>query len=150
MELEAGFFFFFRDHNKKLMEACRDLKDYAEYVDRIRRYTKETDLEEAVERTITECIQEGILKEFLEKNRAEVKKVSIYEYDREEHIRMEKQESWEGGLQAGILQGEEKLLCKMIRKKLEKGKTISQIAEELEEEEEKIQELIAAHDLDSI
>ena len=63
---------------------------------------------------------------------------------------MEKQESWEGGLQAGILQGEEKLLCKMIRKKLEKGKTISQIAEELEEEEEKIQELIAAHDLDSI
>ena len=76
--------------------------------------------------------------------------MSIYEYDREEHIRMEKQESWEDGLQAGILQGEEKLLCKMIRKKLEKGKTISQIAEELEEEEEKIQELIAAHDLDSI
>lgn len=33
---------------------------------------------------------------------------------------------------------------------MEKGKTISQIAEELEEEEEKIQELIAAHDLDSI
>ena len=127
-----------RDHNEELMKDCRDLKDYAEYVDRVRRYTKKMDLEEAVERAI------------LEKNRAEVKKVSIYEYDREEHIRMEKQESWEDGLQAGILQGEEKLLCKMIRKKLEKGKTISQIAEELEEEEEKIQELIAAHDLDSI
>ena len=90
------------------------------------------------------------LKEFLEKNRAEVKKVSIYEYDREEHIRMEKQESWEDGVREGILRGEEKQLCKMITKKLKKGKTISQIAEELEEEEEKIQELIAAHDLDSI
>ena len=109
-----------------------------------------TDPEEAVERTIIECIQEGILKEFLEKNRAEVKKVSIYEYDREEHIRMEKQESWEDGVREGILRGEEKQLCKMITKKLKKGKTISQIAEELEEEEEKIQELIAAHDLDSI
>lgn len=147
LELEAVMLNVNRDHNKELMEACRDLKDYAEYVDRIRRYTKEMDLEEAVERTITECIQEGILKEFLEKNRAEVKKVSIYEYDREEHIRMEKQESWEGGLQAGILQGEEKLLCGQIKKKLEKGKTISQIAEELEEEEEKIQELITKNNL---
>ena len=150
LELEAEMLNVNRDHNEELMKDCRDLKDYAEYVDRVRRYTKKMDLEEAVERAITECIQEGVLKEFLEKNRAEVKKVSIYEYDREEHIRMEKQESWEGGLQAGILQGEEKQLCKMITKKLKKGKTISQIAEELEEEEEKIQELIAAHDLDSI
>ena len=61
------------------MKDCRDLKDYAEYVDRVRRYTKKMDLEEAVERAITECIQEDVLKEFLEKNRAEVKKVSIYE-----------------------------------------------------------------------
>lgn len=147
LELTAVMLNVNREHNKELMEACRDLKDYAEYVDRIRRYTKEMDLEEAVERTITECIQEGILKEFLEKNRAEVKKVSIYEYDREEHIRMEKQESWEGGLQAGILQGEEKLLCGQIKKKLEKGKTISQIAEELEETEERIQELITKNNL---
>lgn len=150
LELEAEMLNVNRDHNEELMKDCRDLKDYAEYVDRVRRYTKKMDLEEAVERAITECIQEGVLKEFLEKNRAEVKKVSIYEYDREEHIRMEKQESWEDGVREGILQGEEKQLCKMITKKLKKGKTISQIAEELEEEEEKIQELIAAHDLDSI
>lgn len=50
-----------RNHNEELMEACQDLKDYAEYADRIRRLTKEMDLGEAVERTITECIQEGIL-----------------------------------------------------------------------------------------
>ena len=45
---------------------------------------------EAVERAITECIQEGILKEFLEKHRAEAKKVSIYEYDEARHIRQER------------------------------------------------------------
>ena len=45
-----------RDHNEELMKDCRDLKDYAEYVDRVRRYTKKMDLEEAVERAITECI----------------------------------------------------------------------------------------------
>ena len=48
--------------------------------------------------------------------------MSIYEYDREEHIRMEKQESWEDGVREGILRGEEKQLCKMITKKLKKGK----------------------------
>lgn len=45
------------------------------------------ELEEAVERAIKECIQEGILKEFLEKNRAEAKNMSIFEYDQEKHIK---------------------------------------------------------------
>lgn len=139
-----------RNHNKDLMEACQDLKDYAEYVDRVRRYTKEMNLEEAVELAITECIREGILKGFLEENRAEVKSMSIYEYDREEHIRMEKQASWEEGVQEGIkegmkegmLRGEETQLRRMIEKKLSKGKNVSQIAEELEEEEDRIREII--------
>ena len=112
MELEAVMLNVNRDHNQELMEACRDLKDYAEYVDRIRRYTKETDLEEAVERTITECIQEGILKEFLEKNRAEVKKVSIYEYDREEHIRMENRNPGKAGSKRGYFRGKRNCFVK--------------------------------------
>lgn len=52
---------------------------------------------EAVERAITECIQEGILKEFLEKHRAEAKKVSIYEYDEARHIRQEREAALELG-----------------------------------------------------
>ena len=84
-----------RNHNRELMEVCRDLKDYAEYVDRVRKYAGELPLSEAVERAITECIREEILKEFLEKNQAEVRKMSIYEYDQEKHIRMERQDAWE-------------------------------------------------------
>ena len=49
------------------------------------------------ERAITECIQEGILREFLEKNRAEARAVSIYEYNEEEHMRMEREEFFEKG-----------------------------------------------------
>ena len=44
---------------------------------------------EAVECTITECIREGIIEEFLGKYRAEAKRMSIYEYDRARHIRQE-------------------------------------------------------------
>ena len=51
----------------------------------------EVEEEEAVERTITECIREGILEEFLRKYRAEAKRMSIYEYDQARHIRQERE-----------------------------------------------------------
>ena len=61
-------------NNPELLKACKSLGEYAEYVAKVRRYAKEMALAEAVERAITECIQEGILADFLERNRAEVKK----------------------------------------------------------------------------
>ena len=60
------------------------LKEYAQYVAKVRKYvSKNISLEEAVTRAVDECIEEGILAEFLMKNKAEVIKVSIYEYDKE-------------------------------------------------------------------
>ena len=86
------------------------------------------------------------MKEFLEKNRAEVKKVSIYEYDREKHIRQEREQAWEEGWEDGISQGEERILRELIRRKQEKGMNISEIAELLEQPEERIRELIQKQD----
>ena len=125
-------------HNPELMEVCHTLWEYAEYTERVRKYAKEQPIAEAVERAITECIREGILKEFLEKNRREAKNVSIYEYDQEKHIRQEREEAWE----AGEHSGEEKKLKELIQKKLAKGKTIPEIAEALEEEVDVIRRLI--------
>ena len=128
-------------HNPELMEICHTLWEYAEYTGRVRKYAKEQPIAEAVERAITECIQEGILKEFLEKNRREAKNVSIYEYDQEKHIRQEREEAWEAGEKAGEHKGEEKKLKEQILKKLAKGKTIPEIAEALEESEDVIRRL---------
>ena len=79
-------------HNRELLDSCRRLKDYSEYTNRVRRYAGSGSLEQAVERAITECIQEGILADFLEKYRAEVKSVSIYEYNEERHMMQVKEE----------------------------------------------------------
>ena len=125
-------------HNPELMEVCHTLWEYAEYTGRVRKYAKEQPIAEAVERAITECIREGILKEFLEKNRREAKNVSIYEYDQEKHIRQEREEAWE----AGEHSGEEKKLKEQIQKKLARGKTIPEIAEALEENEDTIRKLM--------
>ena len=85
-------------HNRKLMETCKTLQDYAEYTSRVRTYAAEMSLDEAVERAITECIREGILADFLRKNRAEAKKVNIYEYDEERHMRQTREEGIEDGV----------------------------------------------------
>ena len=61
-------------HNEELMNNCHVLWEYAEYVARVRKYAAEMPLNEAVELAITECINEGILTEFLQHNRAEVYK----------------------------------------------------------------------------
>ena len=54
---------------------------------------------------ITECIQEGILKNFLVKNRTKAKNVSIYEYDQEKHLRQERKDAWEDGRKDGWISG---------------------------------------------
>ena len=95
---------------------------------------------------ITECIQEGILKNFLVKNRTEAKNVSIYEYDQEKHLRQEREDAWEDGRKYGLAEGErigrDENRKELIQKKLQKGKTISEIADALEESEAEIQRLI--------
>ena len=98
MELKAVMLNINKGHNRKLMETCKTLQDYAEYTSRVRTYAAEMSLDEAVERAITECIREGILADFLKKNRAEAKKVSIYEYDEERHMRQTREEGIEDGV----------------------------------------------------
>ena len=114
-------------NNAGLKKACRTLRDYAIFTDKLRDYAKKMSIEEAADRAIEECIREGVLKEFLEKHRAEARMMSIFEYDQEKHLRMEREEAWQEGRDAKLLE--------QVQRKLEKGKSAAQIAEELEEDE---------------
>ena len=89
-------------HNQTLMEQCQILKEYAQYVAMVRKYLAEMPLNEAVELTVNECIRNGILADFLRKNRAEVIKVSIFEYDKEIEEKKLREAEFEAGKQAGI------------------------------------------------
>lgn len=133
LELEVLMLNINAGHNPELMEASHTLWEYAEYTARVRKYAGEMSVSEAVDRAIAECIQENILKEFLEKYQAEAKNVSIYEYDEERHIRQEREAAWE--------EGKEDTLIEMIRKKLKKGNSIAEIADALELDEDEIQRL---------
>ena len=166
LELKAELLNICGDNNKALKDACRTLREYAIFTDKMRTYAKSMDIETAAERTIEECVRENVLREFLEKHRSEVIKVSIFEYDQEKHLRQERKQAWEEGREAGIAEGREAGIAEgreagiaegkvagiaegkaagrieLIQKKLKKGKTVAQIADELEEPEDVIEKLI--------
>ena len=95
-------------YNQKLMESCQILKEYAQYVSKVRTYKKTLSLNEAVEKAVEECIQEGILREFLLANKAEVVAMSIFEYDREWEEEILRKEEFEAGRELGEQLGEKR------------------------------------------
>ncbi len=92
-------------NNAELLGKCKTLREYMQYIERVRGYAEQMPIDEAVERAITECIGEGILAEFLKRNRAEAIKVSIYEYNEELHLATVRQEGYEDGLSEGLERG---------------------------------------------
>ena len=110
-------------HNKELMEQCRILKEYSQYVARVRKYAAQMELNEAVERAVTECIREGILAEFLSRNRAEVMRVSIFEYDQELEENKYREAEYEHGRQDGYDVGMQEGRAAGVREGIETGRT---------------------------
>ena len=119
-------------HNKELMDKSRTLREYAQYVDRVRKYAKLMRIEEAVERAVAECIKEGILEDFLSSQKAEVIAVSIFEYNEEVEMRKIRESEYKSGKEDGIACGEAETIISLIRKKSEKGFGINEIADILE------------------
>lgn len=89
-------------HNKELMEKCRVLKEYAEFVDIARRYSTEgKSVQEALDTAIDYCIDHNILSDFLRKYRAEVLGMLLEEFDVDKYERSIKAEGIAIGLQQG-------------------------------------------------
>ena len=95
-------------HNADLMHQCSILHEYAQYVARVRHYAGSMPLNDAVERAVDECIREGILTEFLSRNRNEVISMSIFEYDKELEEKKLRKAEYEAGFSEGEKYGIER------------------------------------------
>ena len=91
--------------NEELKSRCPVLKEYMEYVGAVRRNMEHMPLDEAVDAAIEYCIKNNILKDFLLEQKAEVKKMSIYEFDEEREMEMIRQDERAEGEQAGLERG---------------------------------------------
>ena len=129
-------------HNCRLMEQCRILKEYAQYVAKVREYAGNTDLDTAVEQAVNDCIQNGILAEFLRKNKSEVIAMSIFEYDKEEEERKLRKAEYEAGREEGIKEGELQKARKTAIMLNQMNFPAKKIAEVLQVKEDVIEEWI--------
>lgn len=121
-------------NSRELFEKCRPMRDYMIFVDKVRRYSQEQPLEDAVARTIRECMEEDVMADFLKRNRAEVVKMCLYEYDEERQREFDREEGRE--------EGRQELLEEQIRANVKKGYSKEMIADFLGVDLETIESVI--------
>ena len=127
------------------------LKEYVILTTRMREYIskysgKNFSDEEAVKMAVDECINEDVLREFLLENKAEVVKMFLTEYNEKQTlentyndgVEVGKEKGIEIGKAQGIEFGERRKLIEMVYKKIKRGKTVEEIADDLEEDIEVI------------
>lgn len=102
-------------NNKELMEVCHPLKEYAQYVEMVRKYAEKLHFREAVEKAVDECIKRGILRDFLIKNRAEAIEMCIFEFDEEKYLEMEREYAYRDGFKEGRKEGKAEGEGKLLR-----------------------------------
>ena len=126
-------------YNQELLEKCRRLEEYSIFVARVRRQVEMCkDLNTAIDMAVDECIEGNILKDLLLKSRAEVRSMILTSFNQEEYEQTIRDESYNEGKR----DGEEQLLTTQVKKKVEKGYTLEEIADFLEVDIEQIRELL--------
>ena len=90
------------NYNKgcKILHMCKPLKEYTLFVDTVRRHTK-LDSENGFRNAIKECIQNDILREYLQRKSKEVMNMLIAEYDYDVDIAVQREEEREIALKEG-------------------------------------------------
>ena len=84
-----------------ILDKCEVLKEYSQFVDTIRKYAKE---EDSIRKAIYECMEQGILTDYLKRKGSEVMNMLIAEYNYEEDMQVKQEEA----LQIGEKRGEKR------------------------------------------
>ena len=127
-------------HNKDLMERCKTLKEYAQFIAIIRRNLAENmKHREAVEQAVDECIRNDILADIL-RRRSEIVDSILTEWDEDEYRDYLKEEGIKIGEERGKIAGKIEA-CQDFR--LSKEETLMKIIKDFQldkEEAEKYME----------
>ena len=111
--------------NRMLMEKCKKLEEYAQFVECVRRTAGNHSVTKKVmEAAIEECIQNGILTEILEKYRWEVSEM-FQDFNMEEYVDNQRRDAYEDGVQDGERKGEirgRNIITELMRKLFQDGR----------------------------
>ncbi|MDR0908538.1 MAG: hypothetical protein LBM77_02120 [Spirochaetaceae bacterium] len=119
LELTAKVYNINEGHNIKILKASRTLQGYSIFIAKVREYEREIangrriyelsklEHQEAIRKGVDWCIENDIIKDFLEKHRKEVTDMLYEPWDRELELAVAREEGEEHGLEKGLEKGRE-------------------------------------------
>lgn len=117
--------------NDALLSKCKALSDYMTLINKIKYYKRETtNIKEAIELAVNECIEEDIMANFLRKHRGDVMSTCLTEFN---------EEVYKKGL---LEEGREEERSSIVKKLYRHNMSCEKIAEMLEMPEEEIRRII--------
>lgn len=131
-----------KGHNKKMMERCPLLGEYAAFIFDVRSYLEiGMNLKDAVGYAVDKCIENGEqLSNIMRGHKAEVTHMLLTEYDEAFHIASEKEISRNEGIELGRAEERERSDIFMLKLK---GKGEEEIAESLNISLQKVKEVLS-------
>ena len=95
-------------HNSEILKRSETLDEYSIFIDKIREYQKKIKtLEKAFESAIKYCIENNILKDYLEAHASEVLNMLLGDWNQEEYVEVMCEEARQEGIGVGLAQGRE-------------------------------------------
>ena len=85
----------------EILEKCQVLREYSQFIDTVQKY-QVLEIDEPYKRAIRECIEKGILADYLKRKGSEVVNMLTAEYDYEMDIEVQREEAFENGEKVGI------------------------------------------------
>jgi len=104
-----------------MAQRSRTLNEYETFIYMVRDNQKTMDFEDAVRKAVIDCINQNVLKVFLENHKTEVIGMLVQEWDLEKAIAFERKDARMEGLMEGQIA--------IARKMKDKGKSVDEIAE---------------------
>ena len=123
------------NYNMEFLARCGVLRDYMYLIDKVQEYKDDGDaLEIAIPKAVDHCISEHVLEKFLRERKGEVTSNMQIDLRWERLLELEKAESREEGLEAGM--------GIAVRRLYAKGMSIDEIADSLEMDIEVVKKII--------
>ena len=133
-------------HQEELKKKSQTLYGYAFFVEKVRENQAVGEmLDDAVVHAMGICISEHILEDFFKTRGDEVRKVMQFDMRWERREKLIREEEYDVGYAAGEARGEARgealKTILLIQRKIRRGKTLAEIADDLEESEEAVRPL---------
>ncbi len=119
-------------HNKELLDKCMALKDYANYVGKVKaKLAAGQKINEAVAQSVDEAISENLLDGFFKKHEKGVLEMTLTEFNEQEFIENRREEGREEGRIEGRVEGAINMAKKSFSRNISEKDIISDLEEAL-------------------